>query len=52
MPNMTSLSVMAQKLWPRLKFLATDRQTDRVTDRQTGQKLDAHEFHSGGINIS
>ena len=35
MPNMTSLSVMAQKLWPRLKFFATDRQTDRVTDRQT-----------------
>ena len=24
MPNMKSVSVIVQKLWPRLKFLATD----------------------------
>ena len=27
----------------------TDRQSHRQTDRQTGQKLDAPEFHSGDI---
>ena len=51
MPNMKSLSLTVQKLWPRLKFChrQTDRLTDRVTDRQTDQKLDPPEFHSGGI---
>ena len=45
MPNMKSLSLMVQKLWPRLKyFLATESQTDRQK-----KKLDAPEFHSRGI---
>ena len=37
MPNMKSLSLTVQKLWPRLKgfFFATESQTVRVTDRTT-----------------
>ena len=44
MPNMKSLSLTVQKLWPRLKVLPQSH-------RQTGQKLDTPEFHSGGIEI-
>ena len=33
MPSMKSLSLTVQKLWPRLKFFATES--------HTGQKLDA-----------
>ena len=29
MPSIKALSVKVQKLWPRLKFFVTDRQTDR-----------------------
>ena len=32
-------------------FLATESQTDRQTESQTGQKLDAPEFHSGHIKM-
>ena len=45
---MKSVSLKVQKLWPRLKFFC-HRVTDRQTESQTGQKLDAPEFHSGGI---
>ena len=41
---MTSLSLTVQKLWPRLKGLF-------LPQSQTGQKLDAPKFHSGGIII-
>ena len=44
MPNMKSLSLMVQKLWPRLK-------THRPTNIQTGQKLDAPEFHCEDIKL-
>ena len=44
MPNMKSLSVTVQNLWSRLKFLPQSH-------RQTGQKLDAPKFHSGGITL-
>ena len=47
MPNMKSPSLTVQNLWPRLKLFC-----HRVTDRQTGQKLDAPEFASGGIKIA
>ena len=34
MPNMKSLSLKVQKIWPRLKFFfATDRHTDRAKTR-------------------
>ena len=33
MPYMKSLSLMVQKLWPRLKFFATEPQTDRTKTR-------------------
>ena len=33
MPNRKSLSLMVQKLWPRLKFFATELQTDRTKTR-------------------
>ena len=46
MPNMKSLSLTVQKLWPRLKFCATFE-----SQWQTGQKLYAPKFHSEGINI-
>ena len=45
MPNIKSLSLTVQKLWPRLTFLTQNH-------RQTGQKLDAPEFHSRGIKTS
>jgi len=41
MPNIKSLSVMAQKLWPMLKLSSnrrTDGQTDRQTDKQTNRQ--------------
>ena len=41
LPDMKSLSLMVQKLWPRLKFLP---HKDRQKHRQTGQKLDAPEW--------
>ena len=44
MPNMKSPSFTFQKLLPRIKFLPQSH-------RQTGQKLDAPEFYSGGIKI-
>ena len=50
MSYMKSISKV-QKLWPKLKFIATERQTDTHTDRQD-KKLDAPEFHSGGIKMS
>ena len=34
MPNIKSLSVMAQKLWPMLK-LSSNKQCDKQTNRQT-----------------
>ena len=50
MPNMKSLSLTVQNLWPRfLKVFLP--QSHRFTESQTGQKLDAQEFHSGGIKI-
>ena len=50
-PNMKSVSLRVQQLWPRLKiFLA--RESDTQSHRQTGQKLNAPEFHSGGIKRS
>ena len=33
MPNIKSLSVMAQKLWPMLK-LSSNKQTDKQTNRR------------------
>ena len=53
MPNMKSLSLMVRKLCPRLKvvFFFCHKVTDRKSHRQTGQKLNAPEFHSGGIEI-
>ena len=39
MPNMNSLSLAVQNLWPRLKFLLP--QSHRQTESQTGQKLEA-----------
>ena len=54
MPNMKSLSLMVQKLWPRLKLFATDRNTIRQdTQNGTGQNLpvDAPKLHSRGIKI-
>ena len=36
-PNIKSLSVMAQKLWPMLK-LSPNRQTNRQTDKQTNKQ--------------
>ena len=47
MPNIKSLSVMAQKLWPMLK-LSSNKQTDKQTNRQTGQKQYAPQILSGG----
>ena len=44
MPNMKSLHLTVQKLWTRLKFLATESQTDRT-------KTICPRFHSGGIKI-
>ena len=44
MPNMKSLSLTVQKFWPRLKFLPQ-------SNRQTGQKLDAPEFHSKAYKL-
>ena len=51
MPNMKSLSLTVQKLWPGLKFLPqSHRVTDRVTDRS--KTLDAPEFLSGGMKMT
>ena len=49
MPNIKSQFLMVQKLWPRLKDFFGRRDTDRQS--QTGQKLNALEFHSWGIHI-
>ena len=38
------LFLMVKQLWPRLEFLLQ-------TNTQTGQKLDAPKFHSGGIKM-
>ena len=46
MPYMNSLSLMVLKLWP-CKGKVCLSQTDSQT--QTGQTLDAPEFHSRGI---
>jgi hypothetical protein len=32
--NMKALSLAIQKIWPMLKFLQRDKQTDRQTDEQ------------------
>ena len=48
MPNMKSVSLTVQKLWPRLKIFC---HSHRQSHRQIGQKLDTPEFHSGGIKI-
>ena len=44
-PEATKLNVKV------LCYRQTDRETESQTDRQTGQKLDAPEFHFGGIKI-
>ena len=44
MSNLKPLSVMVQKLWPRLQVFFG-------TESPTGKKLDAAEFHSGDIKI-
>ena len=44
MPNMKSLSLTVQKIWPRLKFFFL------ATDSQTGQKLDAQNVIPGTKN--
>ena len=44
MPNMMSLSLTVQKLWPKLIFFATESQ-------RTDRTLDTPKFHSGGIYI-
>ena len=55
MPNMMSLSLTFQTLWPMSECVfchgVTDLQAEKVKDRQTGQKLDAPEFSSGGIKV-
>ena len=43
-PNMKSISLTVQKLWPRIKFVC-------ATMSQTGQELNTLKFHSRGIKI-
>ena len=52
MPSIKALSVIVQKLWPRLKFLwqTDDRQTDRQRDRRTNEILCPHDFAKAGDN--
>ena len=49
MPNMKSLSLMVQKLWPRLNFFLPQNDRQTITDRT---KTRCCEFYSGDIKTS
>ena len=54
MCNMKGLSLLVEKLKPRLSLLWTDRRTDRQTDRQTDGVIPIYppNFVCGGYNYA